>query len=209
MWPLEGESSVNAALVPIQACAVCPSSLSMQHIHAKVCQRASYTCGWNIMLLTTPPLIHRASFSSSPEGAITLEFLLQKMISLIDYTNIFECKQYNYDLDRKTNADRKLQRQTNRHTKRQADGYSQLSMAFSQMQLMRSSQKKSFHSPSWMRPAQSSPLSCPWLQLSGWPGFHFLQSHSRVHSHTEFLPTIETNSVRTNLTSDNFPSVTH
>ena len=51
---------------------------------------------------------------------------------------------------------------------------------------MRSSQKKSFHNPSWISPAQSSPISCPWPQLSGWPGFHFLQANDRGRSHIRF-----------------------
>lgn len=48
------------------------------------------------------------------------------------------------------------------------------SLVRSQMKPMRSVQKKSFQLPSCIKPAQSSPASWPWLQLSGCPGFHFL-----------------------------------
>lgn len=48
------------------------------------------------------------------------------------------------------------------------------SLVRSQMKPMRSVQKKSFQLASCINPAQSSPASWPWLQLSGWPGFHLL-----------------------------------
>lgn len=42
-------------------------------------------------------------------------------------------------------------------------------------------QKKSFQLASWISPAQSSPSSWPWLQLSGWPAFHFLEWRFNKH----------------------------